>query len=163
MPIFMNLRTTSLNGLHDDRYWRELLKKHPDSLIAKAFVYPKRLTLDEMERVVKITGEAEICEKWMGNAFKYIQNNFNNMLLSEKVIDFILHIYSNGFVTKKTQHLHPFQYYTMIWYLRDKSLIAENGIKNNQKEWVMTEKGKKVAVLLKEIKEAMHEGQDIIA
>jgi predicted transcriptional regulator len=76
------------------------------------------------------------------------------MLLSEKIQDFILHIYSqNGEVTKETQYLIGIQYYTMCWYLRDKKLIeVERKNKKKQKVWKLTEKGFKLAELIKEIK-----------
>jgi len=80
------------------------------------------------------------------------------MILSNKVINFIIGIHLNGgTVTKKTQYLHAIQYYTMCWHLRDNGIIREKGLtKDNQKIWEFTEKGKKLADLLVEVKRVLN-------
>lgn len=79
------------------------------------------------------------------------------MLLSEKIQKFILHIYSqNCEVTRETQYLIGIQYYTLCWYLRDKELLKEEKVNNKkQKVWRLTEKGIKLAELIKEIRVLM--------
>jgi predicted transcriptional regulator len=76
------------------------------------------------------------------------------MLLSEKVQDFILHMYSqNGEVRKETQYLIGIQYYTMCWYLRDKKIIEVKKVnKKKQKVWKLTKKGNELAELIKKIR-----------
>jgi len=80
------------------------------------------------------------------------------MLLSNKLINFMVHIHSNGgTITKKTQYLHALQYYTMCWHLRDNGLIKEKGIgKDGQKIWEFTEKGERLSELLVEVKRVMN-------
>jgi len=81
------------------------------------------------------------------------------MLLSEKIQNFILHIYNNDCqVTRESQYLVGYQFYTICWYLRDKKLIEEKKYnKKRQKIWVLTEKGKKLAELIKQIKVVIDE------
>jgi predicted transcriptional regulator len=93
-----------------------------------------------------------------------IIQNLNNrgtiyMLLSKKVMNFIIHIKNNdGKVTKKTQYLHPIQYYTMCWHLRDSKIIKENGsTKDGQKIWTLTEKGKNLSELLEQVKRVIND------
>lgn len=74
--------------------------------------------------------------------------------LKEAKIDFLLHISKNKFVTKNSQKIvGGFDYYFMIWGLRDAGLVRNDGLtKNNEKIWVLSEKGLKVAEMLPELK-----------
>ena len=71
-------------------------------------------------------------------------------MLSQTVSDFILHIYKNKFVTKKTQKFFwGMGYYSMVWRLRDDGIAFEDGVtQNNEKIWKLTKKGLDIAKLL---------------
>jgi len=82
--------------------------------------------------------------------------------LTRKVQDFLLYIYEKGQITRKTQPFYTFSmsYYMMISYLKNLGLIVQNGFtENNEKIWVLSEKGKRVCSLLKKIRKLM-EGEN---
>jgi hypothetical protein len=56
---------TWLSGLHDDEYFKEILRKKPNSLIGNAYIHPEKLTKEQAERAVKLTGDFEIAERWI--------------------------------------------------------------------------------------------------
>jgi hypothetical protein len=76
------------------------------------------------------------------------------MELKEIKIDFLLHIIKNKFVTKNSQKIvGGVDYYFMIWGLRDAGLVRNDGLtKNNEKIWVLSDTGLKVAEMLPELK-----------
>lgn len=77
------------------------------------------------------------------------------MQFTTKIMKFIIDIDNSGGMTK--EKYGSLNYYFLIWYLRDNKLIKQNGFTNkNQKVWVLTAKGKKVANLLKELKVLMN-------
>jgi len=83
-------------------------------------------------------------------------------LVSEKTMRFLAQMLSNqGKVTFKTQKLYRsrLMYYMMVWHLRDLKLIKEGkkgwNKKTNEKVWVLTEKGERVANLFKELLEIL--------
>ena len=83
-------------------------------------------------------------------------------LVSEKTMRFLTQMLSNqGKVTFKTQKLYRsrLMYYMMVWHLRDLKLIKEAkkgwNKKTNEKVWVLTEKGERVANLFKELLEIL--------
>jgi hypothetical protein len=80
------------------------------------------------------------------------------MIISRKVINFILDVYNHGGkITKKQQSLFSYQYYVMCWHLRDSGIIKENGLtKDGQKIWELTEKGTEVAKILVELERVLH-------
>jgi predicted transcriptional regulator len=85
------------------------------------------------------------------------------MKLTPKVIDFMIYVLEKGSITKSTQDFYsfPFQYYTMVWYLRDMGILEIDGVdESNQKIWVLTERGKKLARLLKECKRIAEKEDD---
>jgi len=78
------------------------------------------------------------------------------MQLTQKVIDFLLAIKENkGEITKGDQKTYgSVSYYIMIGYLSSIGLIYCNGFNDkNQKRWVFSENGRKIANLLKEIQD----------
>jgi predicted transcriptional regulator len=49
-----------------------------------------------------------------------------------------------------------FGFYIHIWSLRDMGIVKENGLNsNNQKIWLLTDKGNQIAKRFKEIEEMM--------
>lgn len=79
------------------------------------------------------------------------------LALTKKIIGAILDIKKRGFITKR--QFKGFNYYLLIWYLRDNKIIVENGVdERNQKKWVLTETGKGVAEHLENIKELTEDG-----
>jgi len=70
-----------------------------------------------------------------------------DVIISRRRMKYILNIYKQGVVTRSTQHLSRISYHQIIWELRDKGVIREDGIdkNNHQKRWVLTEKGRKMA------------------
>jgi len=82
------------------------------------------------------------------------------MQLTQKVVDFLLAIKENkGAITKGDQKMYgSVSYYIMIGYLSSIGLIYCNGVNDkNQKKWVFSEKGRKIADLLKEIQDTYNE------
>jgi hypothetical protein len=79
------------------------------------------------------------------------------MQLTQKVVDFLLAIKENkGQITKGDQRMYgSVSYYIMIGYLSSIGLIYCNGFsdKTNQKRWVFTPLGEKIAEHLFQIKE----------
>lgn len=77
------------------------------------------------------------------------------MEITKRILDFIEHIHDKGYVSKSTKpFLSKIRYYNHIWYLRDNGIIVENGVIEpfNQKKWVLTDRGKKIALCIKELK-----------
>jgi len=68
-------------------------------------------------------------------------------ILTRRRMKYILMIYKQGFVTRKTQHLIRMSYHAVTWELRDKGIIREDGIDKDtqQKRWVLTDLGRKMA------------------
>jgi hypothetical protein len=82
------------------------------------------------------------------------------MQLTQKVVDFLLAIKENkGQITKGDQRMYgSVSYYIMIGYLSSVGLVYCNGFNDkNQKRWVFSEKGRKIADLLKEIQDVYSE------
>ena len=80
--------------------------------------------------------------------------------LTDKIMNFILVIYKNGYIKRSLQSYDPVRYYTMIYYLRSNGLIYHDGNdERNQKVWKLTDKGLKVAKIIKELKEILDEGK----
>lgn len=52
------------HGLHDDIWVRHARKKHPDSLVFKAWDDAEHLTQEELFTAMKIIGAAEIALRW---------------------------------------------------------------------------------------------------
>lgn len=74
--------------------------------------------------------------------------------LTERVVNFLLQIYEDGFVTKKKLKIGTFGYYSLVWYSRDNNLIkAKINDGDNQKRWYLSPLGKEVAIHLKAIKD----------
>lgn len=79
-------------------------------------------------------------------------------MFSKEKTDFILDIYKKGQITKKTQKIfRGFGYYLMIWALRDEGIIELKGVNEKEKIWTLTEKGKKIAKYLKQIRKIEEE------
>jgi hypothetical protein len=75
-------------------------------------------------------------------------------------MDFLLMMKENkGQVTKGDQKMYgSVAYYVMINYLNSIGLIYCNGFNDkNQKRWIFSEKGRKIADLLKEIQDIYNE------
>jgi len=71
------------------------------------------------------------------------------LTLRPKIVDFLLEIYMKGFVTAKTQKVfNRGLYYFVVWDLRDRGIIREDGYYNGEKRWVLTERGKRLVELL---------------
>lgn len=79
--------------------------------------------------------------------------------LTRKIINAILDIKERGFITKR--YFKGFNYYLMVWYLRDNKIIVEDGVDDrNQKRWVLSEIGNQVAECLEKIKELTKNGNE---
>jgi hypothetical protein len=79
----------------------------------------------------------------------------DKMQLTQKVIDFLLAMKENkGEITKGDQKMYgSVSYYIMIGYLSSIGLVYCNGFNDkNQKRWVFSEIGEKVAEHLYQIK-----------
>jgi predicted transcriptional regulator len=72
---------------------------------------------------------------------------------SKNRIKFLLEIFERGYHTRKTQKIWDslLAYYLSTWILRNNGLIKEDGFEGNHKRWTLTEKGKKLVKLIKEI------------
>jgi len=75
-------------------------------------------------------------------------------MLEKLKTDFLIHIREKGFVTKKTQKMFSgLGYYLMIWALRDRGWIREDGFnESREKIWRLTPKGNEISRLLVERK-----------
>jgi predicted transcriptional regulator len=76
-------------------------------------------------------------------------------MLTKKVMDYLLLFLDKKQITKSNQPLDQVRYYFMISYLKNNGLIVQNGFHENQKIWVLSEKGYKIAQLIKKIYEVM--------
>ena len=80
--------------------------------------------------------------------------------LSSKMSKLLIHIFKKGFVTKNTRpFLTTLRYYNYIWLARDAGLIVCNGTNSetHEKTWILTERGAKVASLLKKVEDELNE------
>lgn len=75
--------------------------------------------------------------------------------LTRNIMDYLELFIKRKSVTKSTQPLDPIRYYFMLGYLRQYGLIQEDGFDRNQKVWVLSKKGKKLAALIARIKGVM--------
>jgi len=73
----------------------------------------------------------------------------------------ILEIYERGYTNSKIQKVYgaKLSFYINIWILRDKGLVKINEKdKNNRNNWVLTEKGEKIAKYLIRIRKILESG-----
>jgi predicted transcriptional regulator len=85
------------------------------------------------------------------------------MLLSEKVMHFLLMIKENGNkMTKGDQNLYySVRYYMMMGYLSSNGLVFCNGVNDkNQKTWALTDKGMKTVDVVAQLQDVLH-GTDV--
>jgi hypothetical protein len=73
------------------------------------------------------------------------------------MMNFIDEIYENkGVITKEQSSFY--QFYLLVWHLRDNGVLVQNGIDNsNKKIWKFTEDGSKIADHVHEIKKIIGE------
>jgi hypothetical protein len=82
-----------------------------------------------------------------------------SLQLTKKVMDFLIKIKENGGKITR-QEARGFNFYFLIWFLRDTNLIVENGRNNkDQKIWCLTADGMKVAEHLEGIMATLEEGK----
>jgi len=78
--------------------------------------------------------------------------------LTEKDIKFLIELLEKKRLTKKEQtaYVSPLAYYLGTWALRDAGLIRTDGLDQRRRNiWVLTEKGEKIAKLLKQLRDEM--------
>ena len=76
------------------------------------------------------------------------------------VRDLMTYMLHHDFVTNSKSGLHKMDFYTKIWYMRDKGFVAVDGkTDRNQKKWVLTDKGREVITLINKVEEVM-KGED---
>lgn len=77
--------------------------------------------------------------------------------LSRNQLQLLIEMFEKKKVTSATQKTFwRYAFYMNIASLRDIGLVQEDGVnENNQKVWVLSEKGHKVAGFLKQIEEVM--------
>ena len=81
------------------------------------------------------------------------------MKLSKPANDLLMYIYSKKEVTNSKSGLHQIQFYTLIWHLRNIGLVECIGkTDKNEKKWVLSDKGEKIANHLNEINK-IYEGE----
>ncbi|MFQ6119456.1 MAG: hypothetical protein ACE5KE_06175 [Methanosarcinales archaeon] len=88
------------------------------------------------------------------------------MKLSTPVINFILELNKKGKITNSGSGLLRMTYYTIVWYLKGKDIIVCDGTnEKNEKVWVLSDRGQRLAHHLKEInklfKEDKHESEAV--
>lgn len=73
--------------------------------------------------------------------------------LNRTIIEIIKYLSLYGKLTKKNRpsNLSGITFYMSMWYLRDKGIIKCNGVYNRSKIWVLTEKGKEFAEIIKKL------------
>lgn len=72
--------------------------------------------------------------------------------IDKDLVDFILQAYLKGFISRKTQNVYSgMTYYTKTWELKKLGIIEELDYYGD-KRWVLTEKGKKLAKILLELR-----------
>lgn len=78
-----------------------------------------------------------------------------------KAAKLLEHISNKGFVNKQTRpFLLKLTYYNYLWFCRDLGLIKCDGIENNnEKRWILTEKGKDLVNHLKEMEKILDVGE----
>jgi hypothetical protein len=79
-------------------------------------------------------------------------------MLTKKVMDYLLLFLNKRQITKDNQPFDQVRYYFMLGYLRNYGLIVQNGFQENQKVWVLSARGYKIARLVKKINEVMTAG-----
>jgi hypothetical protein len=79
--------------------------------------------------------------------------NVSNFTANE--IRLMLEMFKNGKTNKRDQKVYssPPAFYLGIWSLRDKQMAFEDGVDKltNVKDWVLTEKGRRVAKILTDL------------
>jgi hypothetical protein len=81
--------------------------------------------------------------------------------LTKKVQAFILKTYDDGFVTKKTAK-GGFSFYLLCWHCRDNGILKADTVDGtNHKKWKLTDKGKQLAELLKQVK-ILTNGEEVV-
>jgi len=73
--------------------------------------------------------------------------------ITSKLVDFILFVYTNGYVTRSNQNIiKGTMFYLLVWELRDKGILAYDGIVNGRKAWKLSEKGEELAKIFSELR-----------
>jgi len=81
-------------------------------------------------------------------------------IFTNKIMNAIIRMYELGEMTKKNSGI--FGFYSVMWYLRDNGIAMVKEVNpTKDKVWILTEKGRKIAEKLIEIKKILgeyHEG-----
>lgn len=82
-------------------------------------------------------------------------------ILSSRVRQLLMQMDYTGYTTRKDQEFYDSNlgFYMIIWKLRDYGLVYNDGEHNNQKKWMLTERGKKVTNLVKRIDKLLNKPQ----
>jgi hypothetical protein len=80
--------------------------------------------------------------------------------LSSPSVNFILEMYRKGKMTNSESGLFRMSFYTIVWYLKSTGIVECDGVtSNNEKVWVLTNKGKKLANHIIDIDRLFEEGK----
>jgi len=73
--------------------------------------------------------------------------------ITSKLVDFILFVYTNGYVTRSNQNIiKGTMFYLLVWELRDKGILVYDGIVNGRKAWKLSGKGEELAKIFSELR-----------
>jgi len=80
----------------------------------------------------------------------------SSIRLNDDCISTILYLKNHDEMTNSNSNLYKMRFSTIIWYLRNRGIVEGNGFdENNHKKWRLTEKGKKLAESLVDMKNLM--------